>query len=49
MSISWSSTLPPEPNQARPLCENDGHAFAKTKTIMPAISTSTTRRQRAEH
>ena len=27
MSPSCWSTLPPEPNQARPLCANDGHAF----------------------
>ena len=41
MLVSCSSTLPPAPNQARPLWENDGHAFAKTKTIMKAISSRT--------
>ncbi len=40
MSPSCWSTLPPDPNHAKPLLENDGHAFAKTKITIPAISAS---------
>ena len=40
MSPSCWSTFPPDPNQARPLCANDGHALLNTKITMPAISTS---------
>src|SRR5690349_13057063 len=41
MFTSWSSTFPPGPNQARPLWANEGHAFWKTKMIIPAISANT--------
>ena len=34
---------------ARPLCANDGHAFAKTKTTMPGDQQQDEGRQRAEH
>src|SRR5882757_3410388 len=33
ISLSWSSTLPPGPNQARPLWEKEGQAWTKTITI----------------
>src|SRR6476646_8906915 len=41
MSSSCRSTSPPEPNQARPLWANEGHALLKTKTIMPPMISST--------
>src|SRR6185295_16077940 len=41
MSPSCWSTLPPEPNQERPLCKKDGHALTKTNSTIPAIVTST--------
>src|SRR5918999_6507800 len=41
MSVSSVSTFVPEPNQARPLFANEGHALANTNTTMPAMSTST--------
>src|SRR5918996_352656 len=41
MSVRSVSTFTPDPNQARPLCANDGQAFANTNTTMPAIRTST--------
>src|SRR5215475_10880968 len=41
MLCSCVSTLPPEPNHAIPLCENEGHAFANTKMTIPATSAST--------
>src|SRR5690242_5742064 len=37
MSRIWLSTLPPDPNQARPLCEKDGHALWRT---MPSIAST---------
>src|SRR3954453_8741365 len=41
MALSWSSALPPAPNQARPLCENDGHPRTKTVTIIASSSPTT--------
>src|SRR5262245_39466953 len=41
MSCNCVSTLPPDPNHAMPLCENDGHALANTNTTIPATSAST--------
>ena len=39
--LSWSSTLPPEPNQASPLWANDGQARTKTVTISASSSPTT--------
>src|ERR1700759_4636270 len=38
---SSSSTLPPGPNQARPLCANDGQPSTKTTTISASSSATT--------
>ena len=48
-SICWS-VLPPAPNQARPLCWNDGHASRSTKTTSAADEQQRRRRpaRRAE-
>src|SRR6478609_8667663 len=34
----WWSTLPPPPNQCRPLCANDGNASRKTKMTIAATT-----------
>ncbi len=39
--MSWSSTLPPGPNQARPLCANDGQPRTKTVTIIASSRPTT--------
>ena len=41
IALSWSSTLPPAPNQARPLCENDGQPRTRTVTIIASSSPTT--------
>src|SRR3954447_7125778 len=41
IALSWSSTLPPAPNQARPLCENDGQPRTSTVTIIASSSPTT--------
>src|SRR5262245_38760384 len=38
MSRSCWLTSPPEPNHARPLCENDGHALVKMDAASATIS-----------
>ena len=46
---SCVSTLPPGPNQLRPLAENDGQALMNTVTIIATISTSVSDGERTEH
>src|SRR4029077_17186856 len=41
IALSWSSTLPPELNQARPLCENDGQPLTRTVTIIASSRPTT--------
>src|SRR5215218_7792121 len=41
IALSWSSTLPPAPNQARPLCENEGQPRTSTVTIIASSSPTT--------
>src|SRR3954466_4757770 len=41
IALSWSSTLPEEPNQERPLWANEGQAWTKTVTISASSSATT--------
>src|ERR1700733_7916801 len=41
IALSWSSTSPPAPNQARPLWENEGQPWTSTVTIIASSSPTT--------
>src|SRR4051812_42082039 len=41
MSRICTSTLPPEPNQARPLCANDGQPCTRTKSSIDPVANKT--------